>query len=200
MKIAITGGIGSGKSSVINILAELGQPTVNLDMVYKELLNNDEDFVLGICKVTKVPPKLKTDGKPTVDLKAVSKKVFSNGDTLKSLNSFTHPRIYSEAFLKGKPFELDGKPVFYEVPLLFESGYQNAFDKIWIVSRKITERIKYTAKRDNANEKEIEDRIKNQFDYENADLSLHTIISNDGNIAELRKKVVEALNEVYKVI
>lgn len=200
MKIAITGGIGSGKSSVVNILAELCQITVNLDEVYKELLNNDEEFVLGICNVTKVPPILKLDGKPTVDLKAVAKKVFSNGDTLMSLNSFTHPRIYREAFLKGKPFELDGKPVFYEVPLLFESGYQNAFDKIWIVSRKITERIKYTARRDNVSEKEIEDRIRNQFYYENADLSLHTIISNDGDVAELRKKVVGALNEIYKVI
>ncbi len=195
MKIAITGGIGSGKSAVIKILAEAGQKTISLDDVYKELLN-DESFVLGVCSAVDVDPK-NFGERYTIDFDEISKKVFSNGEVLARLNAFTHPQIFKEAFRRGSRFESDGGVVFYEVPLLFEGDYQNLFDSVWVVIRKIEDRIESAAIRDGVSEYEIKKRINNQFNYEKVDFSSHTIISNDGDFVALKNKVLGVLNEVY---
>lgn len=196
MGIAVTGGIGSGKSAVCKILNSLGEKTISLDGVYKKLLQSG-DFCVGVCNAAGVSPKI-IDGKPAVDFDAVSKKVFNCDGALKALNDFTHPRIFEAAFLEGQKYESAGELVFYEVPLLFEGGYLGLFDKAWVVTRDLRARIKSAALRDGAKECDVERRIKKQFDYDNNDLSAHTIIRNDGDLAELKNEVVCALNEVKK--
>lgn len=196
MKIAITGGIGSGKSAVCKILNSLGEKTISLDGVYKNLLKNEE-FCIGVCNAVGVQPKL-LNGKNTVDFEAVSKKVFDCESALNALNAFTHPRIFAAAFSEGQKFENERHAVFYEVPLLFEGGYVGLFDKVWVVTRKLNARIKSAALRDGASELSIKKRVEKQFDYDNNDLSAHTIIPNDGDFAELEERVVCALNEVKK--
>lgn len=194
MRIAITGGIGSGKSAVCKILNSLGEKTISLDGVYKNLLKN-EDFCIGVCNAVGMQPK-KISGKNVVDFEALSKKVFDCESALNALNAFTHPRIFAAAFSEGQKFENERCAVFYEVPLLFEGGYVGLFDKVWVVTRELNSRLKSAALRDGASELSIKKRVEKQFDYDNNDLSAHTIIPNDGDFVELEKRVVCALNEV----
>lgn len=194
MRIAITGGIGSGKSSVCKILNSAGEKTVNLDVVYKSLLE-DESFCKGIAESVGVPLN-RVKGRSVIDLTAVSQKVFDSDNALKALNDFTHPRIFEAAFKFGKKIENSKKSVFYEVPLLFEGGYADLFDEVWVVTRSLNKRVKSAALRDGVSEAEIEKRIKKQFDYDKSDLSAHTIIPNDGSFDELEKKVICALDKI----
>lgn len=197
MKIALTGGIGSGKSAVLKILKEFGEHTISFDAVYKRLLLN-EDFLLGVYGAATVKPEYK-NGRLYLNSSVISKKVFSDTLALKKLNAFTHEKVFAEAFKQGKVFEDNGERVFYEVPLLFEGGYQNRFDKVWVVVRDKGVRISAAAARDGLSEFEVEKRVKNQFDYENCDLSIHTIISNDGDLPSLKVKVESALNEIKNI-
>lgn len=191
-RIAVTGGIGSGKSTVINIIARFGYETIDLDEVYSELLENEE-FVLGICETIGVKPLIEK-GKATLDRAAVSKKVFGDKTLLKKLDSFTHERIIAAAFAKAE--NSGGGLVFFEVPLLFESGLEKSFDEVIVVKRALSERLKSAAKRDGVSVSDIEMRAKNQFDYDNNDLSLHIVIMNDGDVESLKEKVRKVLSEL----
>lgn len=191
-KIAVTGGIGSGKTTVMGIIQSEGYGTVSFDEIYHELLY-DEKFVIDICSIVGVKPKI-LNGKKVLDRAAVSEKVFNNHSLLEKLNAFTHAKITVAAFKKGD--SLSKSKVFYEVPLLFESKLESLFDKVIVVMRDRNDRISAAAKRDGCLVEETALRAKNQFDYEKNDLSLHIVIINDGDIESLKSKVRKVLNEI----
>lgn len=193
-RIAVTGGIGSGKSTVMKIISRYGYETIDLDEVYSELLGN-EKFVLGICETTGVAPLIE-NGKATLDRAAVSEKVFGDAALLEKLNSYTHKRIIDAAFEKAE--KSGSRLVFFEVPLLFESGLEKSFDEVIVVKRALSERLKSAAERDGLSVLDVEKRAKNQFDYDNNDLSLHTVIMNDGDVESLEEKVRKVLSELQR--
>ena len=189
-KIAITGGIGSGKSTVSEIIRKMGYVVVSADKVYSELLVN-EDFVKEICDLMNISP-IEKDGRITIDRKALSALVFSDKTQLSRLNDFTHPRIMDEIFRRSEGVE----PLFFaEVPLLFERGYETEFDNVFVVRRQFDLRLSGTMKRDGKTEAEVRKVIDNQFDYEsNKCGNKSIIIKNDGTIDELKDKVYSAVN------
>lgn len=189
IKVAVTGGIGSGKSLVLNIINSLGYKTVSLDEVYAQLLQ-DEKFVLKISSAIGVEP-LYIEKKAVLNRKAISEKVFSNKKLLETLNLVTHSAIFERAFSL-----YDEGIVFFEVPLLFEGGYQNKFDFVFVVQRDLEKRILSAMVRDGATREQIEQKIKNQFNYDDADLSIHTIINNDLDEEHLKKVVVKAIENI----
>lgn len=191
-KIAITGGIGSGKSTVSEIIRKMGYVVVSADKVYSELLLN-EDFVKEICELMNISP-IEKDGRITIDRKALSALVFLDKTQLSRLNDFTHPRIMDEIFRRSEGVE----PLFFaEVPLLFERGYETEFDNVFVVRRQLDLRLSGTAKRDGKTEAEIRKVIDNQFDYEgNKSGYKSIIIENNGTIQELETEVSEAVKRL----
>ncbi|MBR6736906.1 MAG: dephospho-CoA kinase [Clostridia bacterium] len=184
--IAITGGIGSGKSTVSKILKDLGYTVYSADETYAELLVCNE-FVNDIHRAVGVTPKCSG-----LDRKAVSSAVFSSPEKLKALNEVTHPKIMKELLKKSS-----GKGVvFNEVPLLFEGGYEKYYNAVIVVVRPEQERIKAVSVRSGITEEEVKNRIKNQFDYEKLNKVKHTIIVNDSSVESLAKKVESVLNEI----
>lgn len=191
IKIAVTGGIGSGKSAVLEIIKDLGYNVVSCDEVYAQLLQED-DFVKGVSFEMGVKP-IRVENKLFLDRKAISNIVFNDKRMLKRLNDFTHSEILKRAFSL-----YDSGIVFYEVPLLFEGGYESKFDKVFVVVRDYEARVLSAMKRDNATRAEVERKIKNQVNYDKIDLSLHTIIENNHGIDELRLVIVNAIEEIKK--
>ncbi len=188
--IAITGGIGSGKSAVCKILKDLGFPVLSADEIYKNLIKNS-DFVKKIYHALNIPYK---NGE-VFSREKVSNKVFNNKEMLEILNKTTHPIIMQEMFNKSKEY---GGFVFNEVPLLFESGFENYYDNIIIVIRPLKDRIQSVLNRDGLSESEINKIIKNQFNYENLSQNNHTIITNDKDLTSLKEKVIEVISEIQK--
>lgn len=188
--IAITGGIGSGKSTVCNILKELGYPVLSADEVYKNLIKNS-DFVKKIYHALNIPYK---NGE-VFSREKVSNKVFNNKEMLEILNKTTHPNIMNELLRESNKFK---GIVFNEVPLLFESGLQNYYSDIIVVIRPLVDRIESVKKRDGLFEEDIKKIIKNQFNYENLSQNNHTIINNDKDFKSLKEKVIGVISEIQK--
>lgn len=190
--VAVTGGIGSGKSTVTNVIKKLGYAAVSADEVYKNLLNDSEFFngVLSSVGVT-------YNGDKKASLKEVSSIVFSSKEALNKLNNYTHPKIMQKLFEFNNA---QNGVVFNEVPLLFEGGYESFYNKVIIVLRDKQKRIQDIIKRDGLTKQEIENRIKNQFNYENNQIFKHTVIYNDGSLIELERSVKAVVNEIIKKV
>lgn len=187
---AVTGGIGSGKSTVCKIIEELGYTVFSADKVYKELLKCPT-FVQKIYTALGIDCKDFTN----FNAKLVSQKVFNNKELLKALNSVTHPEVMKVLISKSK--EINGV-CFNEVPLLYESGYQDLYDGVIVVKRDINLRKQDVLKRDKITEEEFYKRVNNQFNYENLSQTTHTVITNDGNLDDLKLKVRAVLGEIIK--
>ncbi len=192
--IAITGGIGSGKSTVSKILKDKGFSVFSCDEIYGELLH-DEKYKQKIASV--FPTALKNG---EIDRGVLGDLIFNNPKMRKSLNEITHPLIMNILFENIQNIK-DGF-VFAEVPLLFEGKYAEKFDKVIVVFREMQERIKAIKSRNGLNEKEIVARISAQFDYDSAlqngtfeKIGAH-VLYNDGSIEQLEKNTEKLLKKI----
>ena len=183
-KIAITGGIGSGKSAVSQILASKGYFVLDCDVITKQLYQK-EQTIKAINQ--NFGCEFVFDGK--VDTKKLGAYVFADEKRVQKLNQVMHPLIFDE--LDRQIVESGQKVVFVQIPLLFETGMQNNFDDIWLVTANEQTRIKRVIVRDNLDVEQIKNRIKNQMDDEKKSQLVHTIIKNDGTLEEL-SSVVES--------
>lgn len=192
--IAITGGIGSGKSAVSDIIRSLGYTVYDADEIYAKLLSR-EDFVRGIYKAVGVEPCV-SGGKIVFDRKAISDAVFRDRKKLDKLNEFTHSEVYK--FIERiRDAHLSCDPLFFEIPLLFESGRQKDFDHVLVVTRPIEDRLNAVMKRSGLSRDEVLLRVKNQIDYDNFDFKEHTVIVNDKDLSSLKEKTVSALEKIF---
>ncbi len=183
--IAITGKIGSGKTSVLIYLKQKGYKVLSADKIYKEMLDTDQDFVQEICDALGVKP-LKYQGKKYLDRIAVKQLVFTDKEKLQTLNKVTHAKIMQEMLNRANEF--DGA-VFCEVPLLAESGYDSYFNCVWEVVRQSDKRAYAVTERDDVSLDLVEKISKNQLSYEKKEGIEHTFIYNDSTLDELYKKV-----------
>lgn len=190
--IAITGGIGSGKSLLTDYFASLGYAVLSADEIYSDLLK-DEYFLKGICDAVGVCAVL-VNGRYMLDRKAVAEKVFGNPAERKKLDDFTHDAIMREMFSRAN--DCSGV-VFCEVPLLFESGYDKYFDCVIVVFRNENERISSVVSRDNKSEELVKEIIKNQYDYSKLAENGHTIfVENNGTPRFLYEKANEIIEKI----
>lgn len=194
--VALTGGIGSGKTTVADILRGLGYRVFDCDKIYSEALN-DGAVVREISKIVGVKYIVR-DGAEQLDRKAVSAAVFGDANKLGRLNAYTHPLVMKRLFEQIE--RCAGGLVFAEVPLLFENGFERMFDYVIVVMRSRNERIKSAALRDGRDEQSVLDRIKFQFDYENFDGMGHTLIYNDSSLDELSVRVETAVESIKEKI
>ncbi len=157
-KIAITGGIGSGKSTVLNILREKGYIVFSCDEIYKKIIVSKR----YIKEIEKYFPQSIKDGK--IDREILSEIIFHSAEKRDLLNSIAHPFIIEQLFQEIKT--VDSNLVFVEVPLLFESNLESEFDEVIVVMREKDERIKAVCERDATTKESVLKRMDSQFDYQ----------------------------------
>ncbi len=186
-KIAITGGIGSGKSSVAEIIAGEGYPVFSCDKIYSELLT-EKAFLDELSAVFE--GIIGKDGK--LDRQKLSEIVFKNEEQLQKLNALTHEKILSVAFKKMDAYEKS----FLEVPLLFENGFEAQFDGVIVVLRDLEKRIASVMRRDKITREQVISRINRQFNYDNFNFTKYYVIHNNGDLSILRHNVLELLKEI----
>ena len=190
IKVGLTGGIGSGKSTVAKVFEVLGIPVYYADDAAKRLMNEDEDLKEKIQ--AEFGNAVYKDGR--LDRKYLSEIVFSNPEKLQLLNSLVHP-----ATLKDAETWMNLQTTTYtlkEAALIFESGAQQYLDYVIGVTAPAPLRIQRTMQRDGVTREEVIARMDKQID-ETIKLKLcDFVITNDEQemllpqIIELHKKLL----------
>ena len=188
LRVAVTGGIGSGKSTVLRLIGELGYPVFSADAIGRRIY--EDEAVLRAVRA-RFPRCMCGDA---VDRKALSKVVFSDPEALQALDGITHPAIMRR--LRDAMDAAPGPLAFAEVPLLFESGTEGDFDRVIVVRRPKEARIRSVVERDGLTRAEVLARMQNQFDYEKNSLDGHTVIENDSGLAALRAEVERVVHAI----
>ncbi len=191
IKVAVTGGIGSGKTTVCNLIRGLNYPVFSCDEIYSCLLN-DKNFLSELSSV--FGDILTLDG--LLDRSKLANRVFSDKLLLKKLNAIAHPAVMGEALKRMERYSI----AFCEVPLLFEGGYEKLFDEVIVVLREKEKRINSVLKRSNLTRNAIENRINSQVDYANMDLTKYYVLHNCGNLWNLEQnslKIVQSIAKKY---
>lgn len=184
--IAITGGIGSGKSQVANFLKSVGKMVISCDEITPSMYLNP----LVKQKLAQIFPQAYNPKDDLIDKSIVAKTVFSDKQKLKELTDFLAPQILQECLSQAK--KIDGM-VFIEVPLLFEFGAEKEFDKVIVVTRNLNDRIQSVMTRNNLKKQEVLERISSQFDYDKADLSNYIVVENNSSLQDLNSQVEKLL-------
>lgn len=190
--IAVTGGIGSGKSIALSIIAGAGYKTLSCDNITSDLYNKRK-IKLKLKKL--FPTAVKGFFNPVIDKIELSKIVFNDSEKLELLTSTITPLVMEEVINRAKALN---QTVFVEVPLLFERRYENKFDNVLVITRPLKDRIDSVKTRSNLTEEQIKARINAQVNYEQIDLSPYTVIMNDGDKTALKEKVLDAVKKLLE--
>lgn len=186
--IGLTGGIGSGKSTVLNFFKDLGVATFIADVEAKKLMNNDAGLIKDITHLFGV--KAYSNG--ILNRAFISEIVFNDSNKLAQLNALVHPKVkthFSE-FLSTTRAEI----VMYEAAILFESGSYKQCDYIITVTADFEERVLRVMQRDGVDRLAVENRIKNQLGDEVKILKSNFVIYN--NALEATKEQVKTIFEI----
>ena len=184
--IGITGGIGSGKSTVSDIISENNYKIINADDVAKKIMIEDPKIVSKIIK--NFGTDCYIDSK--LNTKYIADKVFIHPDRIRELNSIVHPPTIEFIQKEIHSLHNDVDIVFVESALIFEAKMEELFDYILLVTAEEDIRIKRVLQRDSETISEIRSRILNQIPEEQKRGRSDFVIDNNTTIEELNSKVL----------
>ena len=193
IKIGITGGIGSGKTTVCEIWQKQGAQVVYADDLAKYLMQDNKSVRQQISETFG-----EESYQPNGDLNRayLADKAFNKG-RVEELNSIVHPAVFKETDRLITQAEKDGYDVFvYEAAILLHHGQPEKFDHIVMVLADERKRITRVGKRDKANENDVLERIRNQQNFESLISMADVVIRNNGSLRELEKEAIK----VYKTL
>lgn len=195
--VAITGGIGSGKSTAATVFQRNGSLVVDADRIAKELLWSDkklqkaviQEFGTGICDETGI-----------IDKKLLTNAVFQNQTTIERLNKIIHPAVIQHIrdIVKQNVYSQTYTMIVVDAALIFEACVEKDFDFIVIVVADNKKRIERTSVRDRSAESEIFRRINVQQSQQEHIEKSDFVLYNDGTAEELQYKARELFAVILK--
>lgn len=175
MKLGITGGIGSGKTSVCRVFSILGIPVFSADPEAQQIMNSDESVIRGINNIAN--RNLYPAGR--LDRMQLAELIFKDPEVLRKVNSLVHPVVFEHfnrwAEAQHTPY------VIMEAAILFESGASNLVDRVATVYAPVEERIARVTRRNKLTREQVMDRIRNQMDDKTRMKRSDYIINNSEN-------------------
>ncbi len=183
MKIGITGGIGSGKTTVASIFKKLGIPVYDADTRAKEIMVEDPDVRKAIIALA---GEKTYDQTGALDRKYLADRVFHDDSLRKELNAIVHPAVHLD-FRKWAEKQENAPYVLDEAALIFESGGYRNLDRMILVTAPHEMRINRVMKRNGLDRASVEARIEAQWtDLEKLPLSDFVIV-NDQQTSLIRQ-------------
>jgi dephospho-CoA kinase len=186
--IGITGGIATGKSAVTKLFARLGAVTFSADEASRAVLYQGGPAFLSVCGHFG-SQILNADG--SLNRGRLAEIVFRNPQERAVLNGIVHPRIRRllKDQLESAAYDLPGRIVAVEVPLLYEGGLENWFERILVVTASEATELSRLMQRDSISEEEALRRIKAQYPLAEKARRATYVVDNDGAFSNLAPQV-----------
>jgi dephospho-CoA kinase len=194
LKIGLTGGIGSGKSTACEIFSELGIPVIDADIIAHDLVRPGKP---AFEEITKIFGKEIISNDGTLDRKKIRDQIFANETERKKLEDILHPAIYRE--ITHQTENLNSGYCIISIPLLLETGASGIVDRVLIIDVSREFQLSRASVRDSSSKSDIEAIIDSQISREDRLAAAADIIDNEGDFDRLRKKITE-LHEFYSSI
>ena len=173
-KIGLTGGIGSGKSTVASIFSQLGVPVFNSDFIARELQDNDPALKKNIQTI--FGSEIYNNGK--LDRVQLAGIVFTDKNKLDQLTAIVHPAV-AQAFDTFCEVHKNAKYILKEAAILFEIGDDQNLDSMLVVAAPFELRLSRVTKRDGITEEQVLKRLANQFSQDEIIKKADFVIVND---------------------
>ena len=191
-KIGLTGGIGSGKSTVSGRLAEHGAFIVDADKIACEIVEPGQPALAELDHA--FDGVINPDG--TLNRQELARQAFATKEKTQVLNNITHPRIRARTQELFDQAEAQGEPVVvYDMPLLIENGEAEKMDAVWVVDAPDEVRIQRLVDHRGLDEDDARRRINAQIDRETRLAAADTVLDNGGSVEELLAQVDKAWQE-----
>lgn len=196
-RVGITGGIGSGKTTFCKVWEDLGAYVLYADDFAKELMVSDEELISAV-KNSFGDKAYHEDG--SLNRTYLAREAFEKG-RVKELNNIVHPRLRKRVAELADRKEEDGIEVFaQEAAILLNEGRPEGLDHVILLLADDKERIARAAKRDEVDKKLISERLKKQPDFEELAHLCDSVVTNNGTVAELKKKAKELFQVITEEI
>ena len=184
IKVAITGNIGSGKSTFTKFISELGHPVISADDISKDILAGDSEVKSEV---------INNFGKQSFQGDKINKKfladvIFSDPKKLKKINSILHPRVRKRIDSLSKEYFEKNNIVFVEAALIFESKIEKLYDYVVLITASKDIRMERVTVAKKLSEADFDMRDSNQINEESKKKKADFIFSNNGSIDELKQK------------
>ncbi len=187
--IGLTGGIGSGKSTVSRFLAERGAVIIDADKVGHEAFKPDTELWRDV--VAAFGNEIVKPG-GEIDRHKLGKMVFGNPGLLSRLNEIMHPRMYGMVKSQIEGYRRQGVGVVVlEAPLLIEAGWTSLVDEVWVTVASEPTVLQRLEERAGLSKEESLARIRSQLPTEERAKHADVVINNDGGLDKLKAKVNE---------
>ena len=183
MIVGLTGGIGTGKSTVSRKLRERGYPVIDLDVISREVIEYPEviDELVRNFGNEILEEQNEISGKKSISRNKLRQTVFKDEKKVAVLNSIMHPPIVEEMRRQIEELKKSYKTVFVEVQLLFEAKLEKEFDIIVLVYADKKTQLERVLKRDGRSEGEVQQIINAQMDMTEKRRLSNYIIENNGD-------------------
>ncbi len=190
IKIGLTGGIGSGKSTVASVFEELGVPVYYADFEAKEFLKTSK---VKDALVDYFGRNMVVNGE--VDKAALASIIFNDREALQKVNNLIHPLV-RQGFAQWAEINKSHAYLIIEVAILFENGFDSLVDKSVVVTAPYHQRLSRSIRRDASNAEAIKSRMNNQWPQERLIEKADFVLKNDND--QLLLPQILALDGVFR--
>jgi len=187
--IGLTGGIGSGKTTVCNYFSALGTPIIDADLAAREVVTPGSP---GLVEIINRFGQSILSQNGTLDRSKLREQVFSDEPSRKELEAILHPLIRQQ--MDKKLADLKAPYAILAIPLLLESGRREGIDRILVIDAEESQQIARASQRDHKNENQIRAIIAAQCSRKDRLKAADDVIYNTGNLEHLSSQVTDMHN------
>jgi dephospho-CoA kinase len=191
LKIGLTGGIGSGKTTAGDYFAEFGAEVIDTDLLSRELVEPGQPALAEIVAAFGAEV---LDGAGRLDRARLRERIFSDAGARRRLEQILHPRIRTAMLARAE--RTTAPYVIFVIPLLFETGQQDLVDRVLLIDVPEAMQRRRVAARDALDDAQIEQIMQAQTDRPTRLRNADDVIHNDGSRDRLRA-AVQSLHQQY---
>ena len=194
LRIGLTGGIATGKSTVSNYLKELAYPLIDADVIARQLVEPGQE---GLERLVARFGRKILDETGSLNRQALGQRLFGDAQLRQEVDQLLHPLIYEALEVESQRLAQAGaKLAFFDIPLLYETGYDQKMDQVWVVYLPHDLQVERLMARNSWSRAQAEAAIASQASIEAKRQRADLVIDNQGTLAVTFAQVDQALSRL----